>query len=460
MEAIWNKVKESIMEKMPSHSFNMWIEPLAFDTCTNNDFVVLCPNLFSKKKIQSNYGSMIESEIKKTMNTDCRLVVQISDNCNKLKKQKPSSSNNPNNIFSKQKTNRQQDLPCVNNRPYGGRLLKKDFTFDNFIVGGNNDFAYSAALSMTTRNNTGQNSLFILSKTGMGKTHLTQAMGHHFLSRYPSDRVFYMTAEDFTGEMIRSFRNNTVEKFKNKYRTQCDVLILEDIHFLTGKERTQLELCFALDYMLEANKKIVLSSCYLPADIPKMSDQLKSRLTSGLISTIEPPGFKTRVRILKNKSRKNGINLPDAITDYLADELSENVRQLESGLIGVTAKSSLLGVPIDLALAESVVKNIGIQNKIITIDIIKKLVCKEFNISVNDIVSPSRKKCFVQPRQLAIFLSRRYTDQPLQSIGKSFNRQHATAIHAIGAVEKGLKVNNSIQKQIHYLCKKLESGKL
>jgi chromosomal replication initiator protein len=293
----------------------------------------------------------------------------------------------------------------------------------------------------------------------MGKSHLSQAVGHYILSEYPTERVYYTTAEDFSNEMVNAFRHDNINTFKGKYRNQCDVLLLEDVHHLSGKERTQIELALTLDTLFEAGKKIIFSSCYLPAEIPKLNDKLTSRLSCGLISNIDPPNFRTRVRILKKKSKLNGHKVPEDVIHYLAAELTEDVRQLESGLIGVTAKSYLLGIPIDLSLAESVVKNIVHQRKNITIDAIKRLICKYYSISINDIVSSSRKQSIVRPRQIAIYLSRRYTDSPLQAIGRSFNRYHATALHSISVVERGLKENGSMQKQVEFLCHKLESGK-
>jgi chromosomal replication initiator protein len=355
--------------------------------------------------------------------------------------------------------NFQLQLPNMNTCLYNGRFLRKDFTFDQFVVGGNNDFAYSASLSLASRKNTQQNSLFLLSKTGMGKSHLSQAIGHYILSEYPSERVYYITAEDFSNEMIHAYRHSSINKFKEKYRNQCDVLLLEDVHYLSGKERTQIELALTLDTLFESGKKIIFSSCYLPVEIPKLHDKLRSRLSCTLISTIEPPKFNTRVRILQKKAKLNGYELPEDVIGYLAGELIEDVRQLESGLISVTAKSSLLGSPIDLALAESVVKNIVRQRENISIDAIKKLVCKYYGISVNDIVSSSRKQSIVRPRQIAIYLSRRYTDSPLQAIGKSFNRYHATALHSIGVVEREIKEKSPMQKQVEFLCRRLESGK-
>ena len=445
MKRVWNEVKASIKSRIPDHSFRMWIEPLRIVRCDENGMVLFSPNFFSRKRVLENYGAMIESEIKRVLGGSCRLSIEISATVALPK--------------SKADDNLQLSLPNITARPHNGRLLKKDFTFDHFVVGKNNDFAYSASLSMASTKNSSQSALFLLSKTGMGKSHLTQAVGHFILSEHPSDRVYYTTAEGFSNEMVYAYQHNSINAFKEKYRNQCDVLLLEDVHYLRGKERTQVELALTLDTLFEADKKIIFSSCYLPADIPKLDDKLRSRLSCGLISNIDPPDFKTRVRILKKKSKLNGCKIPETIIHYLASELTEDVRQLESGLIGVTAKSLLLGEPIDFKLAESVTKNIIRQRKNITIDVIKKMICKDYKISITDIVSSSRKKSIVRPRQIAIYLSRRYTDTSLQTIGRSFNRYHATALHSIGAIERELKENGPLQKQVDFFCKKLESGK-
>ncbi len=445
MEGIWKEAKSAIKKMVPDHSFRMWIEPIEFIKDDEDNVVLSSPNLFSKKRVFENYGAMIKSELAKASGKECKFCIEVSKQNGTLK---PKPVNN-----------RQLLLPSFNANPYNGRRLCKNFTFDQFVVGGNNEFAYSAALSLASRRNHQQNSLFLLSKTGMGKSHLSQAVGHFILSEYPLEHVYYITAEDFTNEMINSFKNNTISEFKKKYRNGCDVLLIEDVHYLTGKERTQVELALTLDTLFEAGKKIIFSSCYLPAEIPKLNDKLVSRLSSGLISNIDLPDFRTRIRILEKKAATNGYKIPEEVTRYLASELIDNVRQLESGLIGVAVKSSLLGAKIDLDLAESVVKNIVRQRSNITIDVIKKIVCKYYGISVKDIISSSRKQNIVKPRQMAIYLSRRYTDQPLQAIGKSFNRYHATALYAIAAVERGLKENGFFQKHVEFFCQKLESGK-
>ncbi len=459
MEAIWHEVKAVLKNHIPGHSFRMWVEPLELCKVENGEVTLSCPNFFSRKRVLDNYASLIESEIKNASGRDVKLSLKVKTKKQPEKKNAPCFPTAPIIRKTKSSGSLQMDLPNFNVQPQAGRILRRDFTFDNFVVGDCNNYAYSAALSLATSKSSDQSSLFFRANTGLGKSHLSQAIGHKILSVCPNERVCYATAEDFTNEMIHAIKHASITKFKEKYRTRCDVLILEDIHFLTGKERTQVELAQALDYLLEANKKIIFSSCYLPVDIPKISEQLRSRINCGLISNIDPPGFRTRVQILRKKSMEKGLAIPDNVTQYLASELADDVRQLESGLIGVAAKSALLSTPINLNLAQSVVKNLARQKKSITIDVIKKLVCQNFKISVRDIVSRSRKQSIVRPRQIAIFLARRYTDQPLQSIGKSFNRQHATAIHAIGIIEREMKGSGPMKKQVDILCKKLDTGK-
>jgi chromosomal replication initiator protein len=445
MEAVWKKVKSAIKQRIPGHSFKMWIEPLKLSQSDKSDWVVYCPNFFSKKRVQGLYGEIIKEAIQDSVGENCRLKFTIS--------------NKTGNSQEKVNPHLQMPLPNESTGPQNGHFLRRDFTFDQFVVGGNNDFAYSASLALATRKESKQNALFLLSQTGMGKSHLSQAIGNHVLSIYPHERVFYTTAENFSNEMVQAYRHDDIDKFKGKYRNQCDVLLLEDVHYLSGKERTQIELALALDTLFESGKRIIFSSCYLPADIPKLNDKLRSRLSYGLISIIDRPNFRTRVRILQKKVGSNGYRMPENVIHYLAGELNDDVRQLESGLNGVAAKSSLLGMPIDLNLAESVVKNIVRQRKRITIEVIKKLVCKYYNVSFEDIISRSRKQNLVRPRQIAIYLSRHYTDAPLQSIGKSFNRYHATALHSIKCIERGIKQSSSIRKQVGFFRKKLESGK-
>lgn len=444
MELIWQRVKASLSSQIPSHAFRMWIEPLEIGDADAKIMQLRCPNLFFRKRVMDNFSELIRSELKCVTGRAMDLDLVISNGNGE--KCVPTASPE------------QMPLPNMAIQPHYGRLLRQDYTFDQFVVGKSNEFAYSAALSLAVRKNFQQHSLFLLSKTGMGKSHLSQAIGHQILAESPAERVYYMTAEDFTNEMVTSYKTNSVGNFKEKYHKGCDVLLLEDVQYLSGKGRTQIELAHTLDSLFNENKKIIFSSCFSPTEIPKLSENLRSRLACGLISSIEPPDYRMRVKILKKFARANNWEMPGEVIEFLAAELTQDVRQLKSGLVGVSAKASLMGGPIDILLAADVIKNMVRQSQTITINSIKKLVCKYYNVTPKELVSRSRKQALVRPRQIAIYLSRRYTDQPLQAIGKSFNRYHATAMHAIGAVEKGIRLGGTIQRHIEYLCQKLETG--
>lgn len=444
MEHIWQKVKAALNGLIPPHAYRMWIEPLRLGDTNPNVLQLKCPNLFFRRRVMDHFGVLLQDELEKLAGNSVALKLVVASD----REGRPGLPTPP----------EQLSLPNIDHQPNFGRLLRRDYTFDQFVVGKNNEFAYSAALSLAMRKSTQQHSLFLLSKTGMGKSHLSQAVGHQILAESNAERVYYMTAEDFTNEMVSSFKSNSVGKFKDKYHNGCDVLLLEDVHYLSGKERTQIELAHTLDSLYNENKKIIFSSCCSPSDIPKLSENLRSRLTSGLISNIEPPDYRMRTKILKKYARDNQWDVPAEVLAYLATELNQDVRQLKSGLVGVSAKASLLGCAIDLELAGEVVKNIVRQSQSITISTIKGLVCKYYKISQKDLVSRSRKQAYVRPRQVAIYLARRYTDQPLQAIGKSFNRYHATALHAIGAVEKQIRQGGIIQRHVEYFCKRLDRG--
>ena len=454
MDKFWAQVKSQIKKTIPDHSYRMWVDPLEVQAYQDGRLCLSTPNEFFIKRLKDNYLGLFEQEFLKLGQP-----VQIEFKTRSV----PRKSFPVNGSDGREKTGKkgmvQACLPGFDPKFHGGRLLKKGYTFDDFVVGDNSSFAYSASLSLAQGKMNGSGMLYLLGKTGLGKSHLSQAVGHHVIAHQKSLRVYYVTAEDFTNEMIFALRSNTIEAFKEKYRKKCEVLILEDIHFLAGKTAIQKELAVTLDYLQDADRKIIFSGCDLPDDIPKLDEQLKSRLTMGLVTEIKAPDFKTRVKILKKKAKTLNCSIPLPVTEYIAQELCDNVRQLESGLFGVAAKGQLLGRHIDIELAKSVLANICKQQKRITIEGIKKLVCREYDISEKDLVSRSRKKQIVKPRQIAIFLSRKYTDQPIKKIGSSFKRYHATAIYSVNAVEKELRHKGVLYEQVRYLSKKIESGK-
>lgn len=463
MESVWEKAKAELKAHIPSSNFMMWIEPLELKDNDDTRVILGCPNLFSKKWIQGYYRDLIADKISHFAGKSCQLSLEVmtaesGSSGRAAAETDPPSGRKPG--ANRKKADSQLSLPQVHVRPRTGRLLKREFTFDNFVVGENNDFAYSAVLSMGSCRNGFSNALFLTSQSGLGKSHLTQSLGHQCLSRNPSNRVYYLTAEDFSNEMVYAFNTRSINQFKERFRTGYDMLLIEDLHALAGKERTQTELCQVLDYMLEEGKKVLFTGCCLPGEIPKLNKQLQSRLSAGLITAMERPNFNTRVRILRKKCQLYGYVMPAAVLEYLADNLTEDIRQLESGLNSLAMKSSLLGVPIDTELAESVVKTIIVQRRRVTLDAIKKLVCREYGVAVKDIESRSRRQPVAWPRQVGIYLSRRFTDHSLKAIGRCYNRYHATVIHAVNTVENAMKNRQAVRQEVDRLTRKIEEGQL
>lgn len=446
MEKIWKDLRGALKRRIAAHSYRMWIEPLGLERSEGGHWVILCPNAFSRKRVQDHFGETIRAELARLSGEGeggVRVEFQVAG-------RRPSRG-------AEAAAGAQLPLPSEAIRPHNGRFLRRDYTFEHFVVGAGNDFAYSASLSLASRKGCTQPAVFLYSGTGLGKSHLSQAIGHHVLQHSPQERVYYMTAEDFSNEMVQAFRRDALDQFKAKYRRQCDVLLLEDVHGLGGKERTQIELAATLDSLLESGKRILFSSACRPAEIPRLHDSLRSRLSCSLITAIEPPNYRTRLRILQHKARLHGYEIPAEVFDFLATELVGDVRQLESGLNGVAARSSLLGSPIDLKLAETVVQQMISGRRRITVELIKKLVCEHYRVSEAELVSPSRRQHLVRPRQMAIFLARRFTDTPLQAIGRSFNRYHATVLHSIQAIERGVKIDPALREQVDFFQKRLES---
>jgi chromosomal replication initiator protein len=427
----------------------VWIEPLTWVGPRDDEAVLGCPSSFFKNWVTRHYLGLIRLEMEAVCRRPWRIALEV---CH------PDADDGNGRHAGPEKE--QLLLPHISRRPEARFFLQKEFTFDQFVVGKCNSFAHNAALSLATGENLCHNALFLLSKTGLGKSHLSQAIGNHILNGNSAIRICYMTAEDFTNAMVHALRHDRIEQFKEKYRRQCDVLLLEDVQFLSGKEKTQHELGYTLDALLAAGKKLIFTSSHLPDDIPKMDGKLTSRLSSGIISSMESPDYETRVRIINKKASSKSLQIPQEVVHYLASELTENVRQLESGLIGVAAKASLLKVPADTKLAETVVRNIARRSQKITVENIQKLVCKYYKITMEEILSRSRKRSISQPRQIAMYLARRHTGRSFQAIGRSFNRYHATTLHAIGTVERLIREQGSIQKQVEFLSRRLESGNL
>lgn len=434
LETIWHEVQKKLSEVIPPYLFNVWIRPLTLVSFDKQKLTLGCPNRFFLNWVNHHFKSYLQ-EAWHLYLPDCNSVEL------KVVRPKGMERSGPDENL------KQLTLPTY--------YLCKRYTFKEFIVGKSNQYAYAAAYNLA--NGELEQPLFLLSDTGLGKSHLSQAIGNYLHNNHPDMRVRYLTSEQFTNEMVRALRGDSIREFKQKYRNECDILILEDVHFLGGKEKIQTELAYTLDALWGARKKVVFTSLISSKNIPSLRKELRSRLNMGLIASIEPPDFDTRVRILAKKIEQKGLKVPEEVISYIAERVTKDVRALESAITNLTARSLLQKRPIDLALAKEAISLLREEIRL-TPQKITKLVCKYYKLSPQELISKSRKRKITLPRNIAICLCRRYLNLPLEEIGRVFNRHHATILHAIIGIDKEIKKKPMLAKEIDYLCHCLKEG--
>jgi chromosomal replication initiator protein len=294
------------------------------------------------------------------------------------------------------------------------------------------------------------------STTGLGKSHLTQAVVHQVLQSAPSTQLQYLTAQQFSAEMVKGIRSNSMEQFSKRYINNCDMLLVEDIHTLTGKNKTQEELNTILDYLIKSGRRVILTSAVAPSKLVGIDDDFRSRMTSGLVTGIESPDYETRARIIRHKLRLHGLGADDELVGYIADHLQGDVRRIESAIIGIKAKSSLYNVPPDLGIAKEVIYGLIGSSAEITGESIRDLIGRQFRVSIDELRSRSRKRSVAFPRQVAMYLTRKYTNISLADIGSIYNRDHSTVLYAIKTITMDMSRQVSVREQVEMLCAKLK----
>jgi chromosomal replication initiator protein len=443
MSTVWDDLKDRMKGVLPTKSFSLWIKPISLINEKDGAIILGCPNKFSLNWITAHYLNTMEQTLIQ-LGLDHKLVLKVKS---------PEKKMIIPELFQDPKQLTLPNIPI--NRGNGRKRFNKEFTFDRFVVGDCNEFAYSAAKALAFGGNWPYESLLLLANTGLGKSHLSQSIGHALLDKNPNIRAYYITAEDFVNEMIFALKNKRIEEFKNRYRRSCDVLLLEEVHFLSGKDKTQLELGYTLDALANDGKKIIFTSSMLPKDIPNMARELTSRLTSGVITTLEKPDYQTRVKIIEKKSSESQLPLSEEIKHFLATHLTRDVRQIESALKCLRAKSELLKVKVDLDLAMEVIKSHISDQSHVSIKGINKLICQYFKIDAGMLRSKSRKKIHSYPRNVYVYLCRQNTDATLEEIGRTINRNHSTVLYSSEVIEKKIKHDHKVKKQVEFLNQKL-----
>lgn len=432
---LWKKVLLEIEKKVSKPSFETWLKSTEAYTLKNNVLIVTAPNDFARDWLESHYSALITETIFELTNEQMGVKFII-----------PQNQGNDDFDLTPTKTIPKHEE--TNEIPQS--MLNPKYVFDSFVIGSGNRFAHAASLAVAEAPAKAYNPLFIYGGVGLGKTHLMHAIGHYVMEQNPNAKVVYLSSEKFTNEFINSIRDNRAVEFRNKYRN-VDVLLIDDIQFLAGKEQTQEEFFHTFNALHEESKQIIISSDRPPKEIPTLEDRLRSRFEWGLITDITPPDLETRIAILRKKANAEGLDIPNEVMLYIANQIDSNIRELEGALIRVNAYSSLINKEINADLAAEALKDIipSSKPKIINIQDIQRAVGTIFSVKLDDFKAKKRTKSVAFPRQIAMYLSRELTDSSLPKIGEEFGgRDHTTVIHAHEKISTLLKTDVQLQKQV------------
>lgn len=443
----WKLFLEIVKNNVPALSFNTWFLPIKPLEITNNILRVQVPNSYFIEWIDEHFNTLINQALRQVLGENSKLVYVIYDDFKAEPEPEPEINTQV------------KPAPTENNHKFDTHINPR-YKFDNFIKGEGNQLARAAAIAIG--DNPGEttfNPFFIYGGVGLGKTHLIQAIGNAVLSKNPNKKVIYLSTEHFTVEFVDSIQNDRINEFSNFYKSM-DVLIIDDIQFLIGKEKTQDLFFHIFNTLHQSGKQIVLSSDKPPKDLKGLNERLISRFQWGLTADIQPPDFETRVAILKNKSLSYGIELSTDILEYVASNITSNIRELEGCLIKLLASSSLGSKEIDINLAKKIVREISTTKEVvISIDQITKVVCNYFGVEENKVREKNRRKEVVMARQVAMYLSKMLTKSSLKTIGLHFGgRDHSTVIHAFNSIEDLIDSDSSIRESIELLKSKIEIG--
>lgn len=448
---VWKECLSIIKKNVPVITYNTWFIPIKPIDLNDQLLKIQVPNSFFIEWIDEHYNTLINRAIKQILGENAELIYVVLEEPDGLYL---SPIDVPLKVESKEKLN-----AGLNKKEFDS-FLNSRYNFDNFIQGESNQLARAAAIAISkSPGETSFNPLFIYGGVGLGKTHLIQAIGNKILNLFPQKRVIYLSSDVFTIEFVEAIQNNTVNDFSNFYKSM-DVLIIDDIQFLIGKEKTQDLFFHIFNQLHQVRKQIILSSDKPPKDLKGLNERLISRFQWGLTTDIQPPDFETRIAILKNKSESFGISISNDILEYIALNINSNIRELEGCLIKLLADSSLNSKEIDIELAKKTVKEISTARKInISIDYITKVVCEYFNVDEDKIREKNRKKEVVLARQVAMYFSKKLTKYSLKTIGLQFGgRDHSTVIHAYNNIDNMISEDTRLKDSIENIRNKIELG--
>jgi chromosomal replication initiator protein len=444
---LWQKTLAILEQKLSKPSFETWFKattPVSFES---NTLIVGVPNDFARDWLESRYSAIIKETLMSITMSEVAVKFVIPQVFDESLYENPTKQTGTSAAPA--------DPPVV--EEFVPSALNPKYTFDTFVIGAGNRFAHAASLAVAEAPAKSYNPLFIYGGVGLGKTHLMHAIGHYVLENNPQAKVVYISSEKFTNEFINAIRDNKTVDFRNKYRN-VDVLLIDDIQFLAGKEQTQEEFFHTFNALHEESKQIIISSDRPPKEIPTLEDRLRSRFEWGLITDVQPPDYETRIAILRKKAKAEALDIPADVITYIANKIDTNIRELEGALIRVVAYSSLINRDLSHELAAEALKDIipSSKPKQITIQEIQRVVGEHFDMKLEDFKAKKRTKAIAFPRQIAMYLARELTDFSLPKIGDEFGgRDHTTVIHAHEKIQKQLQNDFSLRQTIEALKEKL-----
>jgi chromosomal replication initiator protein len=411
---LWDDVLQKIEAKVNRHSFATWFRPTGFVTLQDSSLVIRVPNPQFKDWLTKNYFSIIQEALLELGHAQMGVVFECDPETSPAPETSIGSDRDP--------------LPLAS--------LNPKYTFDTFVVGASNQFAHAAARAVAEIPSKSYNPLFIYGGVGLGKTHLMHAIGHYIQARNRQLLLTYISSDRFINEMINAIRFDRLPAFRQKYRN-ADVLLVDDIQFIAGKDRTQEEFFHIFNALHDSQKQIVISSDCPPRQIPTLEERLHSRFEWGLIADIQPPDIETKVAILRKKAEAERVEIPENVALFIASKVRTNIRELEGSLIRLIAYASLTGRDIDLALAQEVLRDLlRTEERTVTIEMIQKFVADHYNVKLTELKAKNNSKAVAVPRQIAMYLSKTLTAASLPEIGKGFGgKHHSTVIHSVRKID-------------------------
>jgi chromosomal replication initiator protein len=429
----WDKILQHMERRVNPHSFTTWFRPTRQQGVENGKLLVKVPNRMFRKKLSETYGSLLEAVLSEVGMAETRVEFLCDE---------PEAPPPPSPLVRQSRL----DFDAVDHQ------LNPRYTFDSFVVGNSNQFAHAASLAVAEQPSKSYNPLYLYGGVGMGKTHLMHAIGHTIKKRNPSLRLTYVSAEKFTNEVITSLRFDRMISFRDRYRN-VDVLLVDDIQFIAGKERTVEEFFHTFNALYELRKQIVLSSDCPPKEISAIEERLRSRFEWGLIADIQPPDLETKIAILQKKAESERVQVPDEVAEFIARSIKSNVRELEGALTRLLAYASLTSAALNLSTAQQVLRNIiATQEKKVTIELIQKRVGEQYGLRDADLKVRSNTKAIAFPRQVAMYLVKQLTSASLPEIGRQFGgKHHTTVLHSINKIDALRRTDKDLNRTINRL---------